>query len=81
MVNYMENLTTIQLEKSTRVKLERLKRYKRETYDEVVNKLIKIAEVLEKEKLLEKISPALMSEKALAREWLKVEEVEAWKDL
>ena len=77
----MANLTTIQLEKPTRAKLEHLKKYKRETYDEVVNKLIKMAEVLEKEGLLERISPALMSEKSLAKEWLKVEEEEAWKDL
>jgi predicted CopG family antitoxin len=37
----MEEPTTIQIEKKTREKLKNLKTTKRETYDEIINRLIK----------------------------------------
>lgn len=40
-------LTTIQLEKSTLQKLKEFKEYARETYDEIVNKLMKYKEMTE----------------------------------
>jgi len=45
----VEELTTIQIHKTTREKLERAKSHKRETYDDVVNKLIQVLEIVEKE--------------------------------
>jgi undecaprenyl pyrophosphate synthase len=38
----MGNLTTIQIQKQTKQKLEKLKEYRRETYDELLNKIIAI---------------------------------------
>jgi len=43
------DLTTIQIKKKTRAKLEKFKSYKRETFDELVNKLIQVAEIVENE--------------------------------
>lgn len=80
MVQYM-GFTTIQLEISTKQKLERFKEYKRETFNETVNKLIRMAELLEKEKKIEKLSSALLSEKSLAKDWLGFEEEKAWANL
>ena len=40
----MEGLTSIQVNKSTLNKLKNFKDYKRETYDELLNKLMKIIE-------------------------------------
>ncbi len=40
---YMEQRTTIQIEKTTLEKMKRLRITKRETYDEVVNRLMKNA--------------------------------------
>lgn len=77
----MGGFTTIQIETATKQKLERFKDYKRETFNETVNKLIKIAELLEKEKKLEKLSSALLSEKSLAKDWLSMDEEKAWKNL
>ena len=69
MGDYMSRLTTIQLEKSTKNKLEKLKEYKRETYDELVNKLIEISEFVNaepelKEEFLEEIEDARKEIKA-----------------
>lgn len=36
-------VTTIQLEKKTKAKLEKMKNYPRESYDDVVNRLLNIA--------------------------------------
>ncbi len=38
----MENITTIQIREATKNKLERLKDYPRESYEEVINKLLEI---------------------------------------
>lgn len=40
-------LTTIQVEKSTLDKLKTFKEYKRESYDEVITKLMKLKEICE----------------------------------
>ena len=45
----MNEQTTIQLEMETKQRLEELKEYPRETYDDVVVKLVQVAEQLEKE--------------------------------
>lgn len=39
------SITTIKLEKSTKERLDKLKIYKRETYDEVLNNLLNILNV------------------------------------
>ena len=44
----MAKLTSIQIEKSTLNKLKNFKEYKRETYDELINKLMGVIEVLSK---------------------------------
>ena len=44
----MEDLTSIQINKSTLNKLKNFKDYKRETYDELLNKLMKIIEFISK---------------------------------
>ena len=44
----MENLTSIQINKRTLNKLKEFRDYKRETYDEVLNKLMKITEYISK---------------------------------
>lgn len=50
----MENLTTIQINKATREHLKEFSEYGRETYDEVITKLIKIIETIKKEPKLKK---------------------------
>lgn len=40
-----------------------------------------IPKILEKENVLEKMSSALLSEKSLAKDWMKKEEDKAWEDL
>lgn len=45
----MGELTTIQIQKKTKRKLEKIKSYRRETYDELVNKLITVLEIVERE--------------------------------
>ena len=77
----MGNITTIQLEQATKRKLEHFKASKRETFDEVVKRLMRVASKAEKELLADKLSGYLLSEKALAKDWLSKEEDEAWKDL
>jgi predicted transcriptional regulator len=47
----MVELTTIQIQKETREKLLSLKEYTRETYDEILNKLMKVFELVKKEQL------------------------------
>lgn len=47
MIN-LNKLTSIQIEKSTLSKLKSFKEYRRETYDELINKLMKIIEALSK---------------------------------
>lgn len=37
-------VTTIQLEKKTKAKLEKMKNFPRESYDDVVNRLLNVAE-------------------------------------
>ena len=44
----MTGLTSIQIEKSTLRKLRVFKEYRRETYDELLNKLMKIVEAISK---------------------------------
>lgn len=44
----MENLTSIQIHKSTLDRLKSFKEYQRETYDELINKLMKIVEFISK---------------------------------
>lgn len=44
----LNKLTSIQIEKSTLSKLKSFKEYRRETYDELINKLMKIIEALSK---------------------------------
>lgn len=44
-----ENMTTIQLKKSSVKKLKNIKRYSRETYDEVISNLIKSIKTPKKE--------------------------------
>ena len=75
----MEDVTTIQVYRSTRKKLEALKEYNRETLDEIINGLIR--EVKTRKKMLSKMSSALLSEKSLAKTWLSKREDEAWNDL
>ena len=77
----MPPITTIQVEKSTRKHLERFRQYRRETFDEIINKLIKLAESSGKKKLTEDLEPYLLSEKALGKVWLSKAEDEAWRDL
>ncbi len=77
----MANVTTIQLSQSTKKKLERFKAYKRETFDELVNRLMQAASRAGKEVLAEKMGSYLLSEKALAKDWLSKEEEKAWKNL
>ena len=45
----MTELTTIQITKKTKDRLEKIKSYRRETYDELVNKLIGVLEIVESE--------------------------------
>lgn len=44
----MENLTSIQINKKTLNKLKEFKDYKRETYDELLNKLMIVMEFISK---------------------------------
>jgi len=44
----MQDLTSIQINKSTLNRLKNFKDYRRETYDELLNKLMKIVEVISK---------------------------------
>ena len=73
----MSELTTIQLYKSTKGKLEKLKEHNRETFDDVVNKLISFNKKIKSEAM----SSALLSEKSWAKDWLSKREDEAWKHL
>lgn len=50
----MNNLTSIQLQKKTLSKLKEFRDYRRETYDELLNKLMRIIEALEKKPMLKK---------------------------
>ena len=77
----MNTITTIQVNKTTKKKLEDFKDYDRETFDEVINKLVKISKLAKKTMMINRLSPALLSEKALAKEWLSKKEDEAWKNL
>ena len=60
----MENLTSIQIHKSTLDRLKGFKEYQRETYDELINKLMKIVEFISKkepelkEEIMEEIEEA-----------------------
>ncbi|MBS3078824.1 hypothetical protein J4218_01760 [Candidatus Pacearchaeota archaeon] len=47
----MENITTIKLSTETKARLEHLKEYDRETYNELINKLFYILNVCRKEPL------------------------------
>ncbi len=77
----MENVTTIQVAKTTKKNLEQFKAHERETFDEVINKLMGITKKLEKEVRINCLSSALLSEQSLAKEWLSKKEEKAWKDL
>lgn len=74
-------MTTIQLEAKTKKKLEGLKESKRETFDDVVKRLMLLANRMEKEVRAHRLSSALLSEKSLAKDWLSKEDEKAWKDL
>lgn len=45
----MENLTTIQISRTTREHLKEFQEYARETYDETIARLLKMIETLKKE--------------------------------
>lgn len=77
----MGELTSVQLHKSTKKELENLKEHKRETFDDVVKRLMALQKKVKKEVFVNKLSSALLSEKSLAKEWLSKREEEAWKDL
>lgn len=77
----MNGITTVQLEKATKKKLERFKDYKRETFDDVINKLMRQSDRRAKSIYSERLSSALLSEKALAKDWLSKKEEKAWKNL
>lgn len=77
----MSSLTSVQLHKSTKNGLEKLKEHKRETFDGVVNRLMFLERKVKKEVFANKLSSALLSEKSLAKEWLSKKEEKAWKDL
>ena len=79
--DFVEDLTSIQLYKATKKKLEGLKEHERDTFDQVVNRLISLEKKVEKEVFANKLSSALLSEKSLAKEWLSKKEEEAWKNL
>ena len=64
----MGELTTIQIQKKTKAELEGLKEYRRETFDELVSKLVKIVKILEKEPELKQ---EVIEEMNLAEEQLK----------
>ncbi len=74
-------VTTIQLNKTTKKNLEGFREYNRETFDDIVNRLIAIGKKTRKETITNRLSLALLSEKALAKEWLSKREEKAWKDL
>lgn len=42
---YKDNITTIKIEKKTKDRLEGLKEYSRETYEEVINKILDIINI------------------------------------
>ena len=77
----MSDLTSIQLHKSTKNKLERFKEHKRETFDDIVNRLMLLEKKVKKEVFANRLSSALLSEKSLAKEWLSKKEEKAWKNL
>ena len=81
MVIKMGSLTSIQLHKLTKQKLELKKGHKRESFDEVANRLMELEEKVKKEVRANKLSSALLSEKTLAKEWLSKKEEKAWKNL
>ena len=74
----MKEATTIQLKKSVVKELKSIRKYPRETYNETISDLIKIAKVSKKksqyDEFIHKIQQAKMKEL-----WDNVED-EAWKD-
>ena len=74
-------MTTIQIQTDTKKNLARFKDNERETFDEVLKRLMKIAATVEKEVRAHHWRGALLSEKILAKDWLSKEDEEAWKDL
>jgi hypothetical protein len=79
--DFMERITTIQVAKETKKNLEFFKDCDRETFDEVINRLMEITKRVEKEVRTNRLSSALLSEKSLAKEWLSKKEEGAWKNL
>ena len=77
----VKKITTIQLSQDTQKNLENFKAHERETFDEVIQRLMRIGEGLEKKRRLKHWSSALLAEKSLAKDWLSKEDEEAWKDL
>ncbi|MDO8624963.1 MAG: hypothetical protein Q7R47_02685 [Candidatus Diapherotrites archaeon] len=65
----------------TKKGLERFKEHDRETFDGVINRLMRIGKSLEKKRRASHWSSALLSEKSLAEDWLSKEDEKAWKDL
>ncbi len=80
-VMIMVDQSTIQVKNNTKKNLDTFKEYPRETYDDVINKLMKITKAVEKELFVQRMSTALLSEKVLAKDWLSKKEDELWKDL
>ena len=68
----MKNITTIKLQKQTKARLEKLKEHKRETYDEILRKMLGILNILKKDSeraraILEKIDEIQKKIKAKER--------------
>lgn len=77
----MKKITTIQLSQETKGHLERFKEHERETFDDVINRLIRLGSLLEKKRRLKHWSSALLAEKSLSKDWLSKEDEKEWKDL
>lgn len=74
----MKDVTTIQLKKSVVRKLKAIKKYPRETYDEVISELIEIAKVKRKESQYDNFLHKIQQGKM--RELWDNQEDEAWEN-
>ncbi len=66
MANQKNNITTIKIEKETKQRLDKLKEYSRETYDEILKKMLFILNTIRKdpekaEEILNKIDLTIKS--------------------
>jgi hypothetical protein len=74
----MKDVTTIQLKKSVVRKLKAIKKYPRETYDEVISELIEMAKGSRKENQYDDFLHKIQQEKM--RELWDNQEDEAWEN-